>query len=486
MAMEQTWTRAALWTLLEKITSLIVQLVVFLLLARMLGPASFGVFNAVFIVFAVATIVFDSGFQIALVRGRDVEGGLVHTVFWTMLGCAVAYVAVVTAVIVAVAGMIDNQEVVSVVLWMLPLIVVYPIVTTLTALLKRRLLFRALAVRPLIANGLAGAAGIAAAAYGDMGVYSLVLREYVMLAIQIALSIGIVGWRPRLHFRREELASVTTFVRHASAHGLMHTLGNRIPAPIIAGSLGIVPAGYYGAASRLGDLVFTLARFTMSRVGLQAFSHGEPSIEEVRRMYRYAVRLVALVTVPMFCGLSLVAEPLVATLLDDQWLPVTGLLAILSLGYLPLCFASLNRTLMFARGRARWVAWETAIGLAAAVVGVWLAVPYGLEAVGWAIAGRNLLVLAISTAGVLRYFKLPPVLLAGAVLRPALAAVAMVAAILALEHTELTDGDSLRGLAILVAGGAVAYGIAVLALMPREIVALASRLRSAFRPAAAG
>ena len=82
--------------------------------------------------------------------------------------------------------------------------------------------------------------------------------------------------------------------------------------------------------------------------------------------------------------------------------------------------------------------------------------PYGLEAVGWAIAGRNLLTsLAISTAGGAALFsKLPPVLLAGAVLRPALAAVAMVAAILALEHTELTDGDSLRGLAILVAGGA--------------------------------
>ena len=57
------------------------------------------------------------------------------------------------------------------------------------------------------------------------------------------------------------LASVTTFVRHASAHGLMHTLGNRIPAPIIAG----VPRHRAGRLLRRrvasGDLVFTLARF---------------------------------------------------------------------------------------------------------------------------------------------------------------------------------------------------------------------------------
>lgn len=485
MATELTWTRAALWTLLEKVTSLIVQLVVFLLLARLLGPASFGVFNAVFIVFAAVTIVFDSGFQIALVRAREVGESLVDTVFWSMVGAAVAYVAVVALIASAIAGMIDNQSVVPVILSMLPLIVIYPLVTVLTALLKRRLRFRALAIRPLIANGLAGAAAIAAA-YGELGVYSLVLREYVMLAIQIALSIAIVGWRPRLRFSRSELAGVATFVRHASTHGLMHTLGGRVPAPIVAGTLGIVPAGYFGAAARLGELVFTLARFTMSRVGLQAFSHGDPPIDEVRRMYGYALRLVALVTVPMFCGMSLVAEPLVATLLDDRWLPVSGLLAILSLGYVPVCFNVLNRTLMFARDRARWVAWETTIGLAAVAIGVWLAAPYGLVAIGWAIAARNLLLMVISMVGVRRYFDLPASLLLRAILRPAIAAVAMAAAVTAVGELEGVDGETLTGLVTLVATGGVAYGATVLALMPREIHALAGRLRSALRTAPAG
>lgn len=62
-----------IWSSLEKFSTLLIQLIVTLIIARFLSPSDFGLIGMLSVFMAIGQIILDSGFGQALIRKKNVE-----------------------------------------------------------------------------------------------------------------------------------------------------------------------------------------------------------------------------------------------------------------------------------------------------------------------------------------------------------------------------------------------------------------------------
>lgn len=89
--------------------------------------------------------------------------------------------------------------------------------------------------------------------------------------------------------------------------------------------------GYYAVASQLASLPIQKISGLLNSVAFPAFSHAHAhnSVETVRGYLLKATRILGIAAFPVFFGISCTAEPIIASLLGEKWLPAAPLLQLL-------------------------------------------------------------------------------------------------------------------------------------------------------------
>src|SRR5438874_13427952 len=85
MSRTATALRSAIWVMVESWLVRLVSLVAFLVLARLLTPADFGVMALAGIYLTFCTFIIDQGFGTALVQRTDLEHEHLDAAFWVQL-----------------------------------------------------------------------------------------------------------------------------------------------------------------------------------------------------------------------------------------------------------------------------------------------------------------------------------------------------------------------------------------------------------------
>lgn len=91
--------------------------------------------------------------------------------------------------------------------------------------------------------------------------------------------------------------------------------------------------GYYAVASQLASLPIHKISGLLNSVAFPAFSHAHAntSADTVKGYLLKATRILGIAAFPVFFGMSSTAEPLIACLLGEKWLPAAPLLQLLGL-----------------------------------------------------------------------------------------------------------------------------------------------------------
>jgi O-antigen/teichoic acid export membrane protein len=91
--------------------------------------------------------------------------------------------------------------------------------------------------------------------------------------------------------------------------------------------------GYYAVAAQLASLPINKISGLLNSVAFPAFSHAHTHTTEqtVKSYLLKATRILGIAAFPVFFGMSVIAEPLIASLLGEKWLPAAPLLQLLGL-----------------------------------------------------------------------------------------------------------------------------------------------------------
>ncbi len=447
--------RQTLWNYLIFALSKSSTLLMTIVVARILTPTEFGVFALAVLVVNLFDYIKDLGVASALVQNRRdwrvlAPTGLTLSVLFGLLasGLLAAFAGVA-------ANILGEPELTNLIRVLAIGLAISALSVVPSAWLRRSMNFSARLmpefVGALTKTGLT--IGLAAAGFG---VWSL---AYGQLAASIVMTI-LYWWVAHVRFG---LSLDGPVARELIRFGLPVTAVTLLAYAIynvdylaVGERLGATELGLYTLAYRIPDLVVLSLCVVVSEVLFSALSGLQHDRAALTAHYLQALTVVAALTIPIGLGLAVAAQPVVATMYGSQYAesaPILSVLAVFTVVY----SASFHAGDVFkAIGRPGILTAINAGKLAVLIGPIWWAAGHSALMVAWALLAVEVLHFVVRMS-VLRWLTGTGWgAVAGALWRPAAAALPMGLVLLALARVTDRLADPLE-LLLLVVVGVVVY-----------------------------
>ncbi|MCS6877320.1 MAG: oligosaccharide flippase family protein [Geminicoccaceae bacterium] len=424
--------RGAAWGTLEVWGVELLQLVFFTLLARLLGPESYGlVALAMAFVMVPQNLIVHGGWSEALVQRPRLVREDVDSTF-----TALVLVGATSAVLLLCAPLAARLFALPELAGILAALAICPFLTSLgvvpIGLLQRELRFAPLALRSLLGASLGGVAALCSALAG-FGPWSLVASE-ILWPLTGAVVLGLAaGHRPRPCFSRAHFASIARFARAVTGEQAIVLVENFLPRLVLGLLAGPTAVGIWALARKLVDLSVELVARPAMRVGLPALVANAAKRADFARGLALLLELPGAVAVPGYLLACLLGSELLVSVFGEPWRDAGLAFAVLALGGPAWVGAVLLGTGFQAAGRPELALRSALWGLIALAPLLSLALPWGAFGVAAAFALRAWFLFALRVAIARSALGIPPRVVLGPLAPLALAGGAMVAALLALE-----------------------------------------------------
>lgn len=462
-----------LWSGLNALVPAASGLVVFLLVSRALTPEEFG-----FVAFAAAIVAAvgafsPAGFGDALVQRSDLDHPHLNATFWL---CALWGLALYGLTVLMADPLADwlGDAMLATLLPVLGVRLIFDLASVVpSALLSRRMQFRQIAVRTMIASVMSMVVCLVVLFMG-YGIWALVLSQLVGSVVVCVVSWLSVSWRPSLRLDRRALQDLMGFGSYASGSRLITTIN--VEQLLIGALLGSVAVGLFSFARRIFQILNDVLTGALAAVSYPLLSSMQNEPIKMRETYLATTFLSSLLAFPVFVGLALVARDAIPLLFGGQWDgAVRALQAFCAIGLLS-CIGILQASLIRARGRADWWMWyQVGQQILTAAVVVALA-PWGVTAVVVGIAIKTWLTFPFVAILVGRMIQLSPRRYGEQFLAPLLGSALMAVAVLGVRNG--IEVSSAWNLLLQIVVGAACYAVTVILIARPRLQAMWTLIRT--------
>ncbi|WP_082443160.1 MULTISPECIES: lipopolysaccharide biosynthesis protein [unclassified Sphingomonas] len=467
----------AFWMMLGSGGQTVFQFVLFIVLARQLGPETFGLIGIAVVFIELSSTVGRAGLTEVAIQRPTLDDDDASTAFWSSLAIGLLFTVALLLVAGPLAVGFDEPLLRPVMQWLAPVSALYAVGAVYEAKLRRDFGFKALAARNVTATMASGIVALVLALTG-FGVWSLVIQRLIYVVWLLVAMVYSTRWLPRLTWKRD---TGVAQLRDGSVIALSSVLGSgnqRIIDLIVGYVLGATALGYLRIAWRALDLLQELSIRQITSVTLTSLSRLQDNREALIAGYLKLVKTTALFAYPMFLGAAVVAPEIITFMFGKQWqlsiLPMQ-VLTLTAIFIPPLFFKS---NVLMAAGQMRVVLAVNIFEFVASTIVAYLFARYGLVAAAAGNVARLALVSPVIFVILKSRIGIPIGETISGVLPPLLASGVMVGA-LTLLKPQLPDLPSLVTIAIMGSIGLLIY-LGMLLVVQRdqvmEIVAVVRRL----------
>jgi PST family polysaccharide transporter len=470
MSEDRRLVTGSLWATLDSWASELANLALYLLLARLLGPADFGLVALAGVFTALAAGLTVYSVVPVIVQKPDLGPADCDAVFLlTMAGSSLAALAFVLAA-PAIAGLFGEPELAGILAWLSLGLVLQAVGAVPLGLLTRELRFGATARRSLLMIACGGAAGVGMAMAG-YGAWALVGQHVTGAAVGSVVLLAATGWRPGLRARWRHVRAARSFIVSAVGNRLLMFADERGPQLIIGYLLGPTATGLYNMAIRLVEVMTRLFVVPINQIVMPAFARAQGDQGRTQRLLRTTLATGTLVSAPAFMGAAVLAPGFVAAVFGEPWAAMVPILQVLALRGVVWPLLLQGQSLLYGLGQPQRLLEVNLADLVVNLALLVLAAPFGLLPVATVMTARVFLwrwpLLAARVKAATGIGWVEQARLLAAALLPA----ALMAAAVAYVITLLPQGlPALAELAAGVLAGAAAY-LLLLLLFHREVLA---------------
>jgi O-antigen/teichoic acid export membrane protein len=384
------------WAVIQQFGGQAASFVTFLGLALLLRPGDIGVVAMANAWLGIIGAFAEAGLGAALIQREQLAPAHVHSAFVLNLGTGAALAVLGLALSWPAAAFFRSAEVLPVMAVLSAGFVIRSFGLTQSALLQRRLDFKALAVRDVLANVVGGVLGIALALAGG-GVWSYVAMSLTVALMSVVLVWHSVDWRPRVsEFSRTHALELWGYGSRVLGFNLLKAFSQNTDRLLLGHLLGPAAVGSYALAYRVVLFPVTSFAGAISNYFFPHVSRIQADRDAVRHEYTRYLRIILSVVLPLALAAALAGGPLIGTVFGSKWVestrvvPWLALVAVAWAAYAP--FGQLLKALNRPGGLILWSASYTVLTSAALVVGA----ARGLEGAAAAFAGANLALLPLA------------------------------------------------------------------------------------------
>lgn len=443
------------WSTAEKVCSMLLQMVVSIVVARMLVPEDFGVMAILTFFTAVALVVVDSGFSQTLLRKESPSNDDYKSVFLFNLGVSALLYLLFVLLSPLLARYYDLAVIVKIAPVLFLLLPLNALGIIQNTKLSREFRFGLLSRINFVASLVAGAVAIAVAVCGG-GVWALVAQRVSVVAVKSSLLWWRGDWRGEGKFSGAAWRAMAPFSLRLMSTDIVSAIYNNIAQLFIGKVYSPNTLGYFNQAQKIKDLPVQSAVLSVQTVTYPAMAKIKDDAEKFAESFRKVLMINIFVMAPLVVGMSLVAEPLFLLLLGERWLPTVPYFEVIALAglFYPLAMVAYNVLKVHSNGAIIFRLELVKKGVMTLILA--LTIPHSTMAVAYGLVAMTLIEFIINFAATRRYTTLGWWTMVRSII-PSLLLTAMMGIAVHMIDFYLQNLSNIVMLALQVATGIVVY-----------------------------
>ena len=392
-------------TVAERIISQVAQFTIFVLAARILGPADYGVFALVAASAILLLRVAEVGWApfIMSQSGDD-------TVPRQVLLIAIFAGILVGGVGLAGAGVAQIMNASHDIVWLTLLFSVWVMLANTSSAQKGVLIWQGRMKASAICEIAGEIVGLIVGAATLLTGWGLLALAFARLAYQtthLTLSFAITRLGPKTGMTRDLMRELWVFSAQIFTSRMLINIRLYTATFIIGGFLGPTAVGLFRAADRLvsaaAEVIAVPGQLLAWTLLRKARDGGDAETRQARINAQVSqhIKMITMAGAPLLIWLMVMSDEVIGGLLSAEWAAAAPLVAILAISRLLFIFGILTEPLMSIVGQAGRLPAFTLLVLIVSVVLTLIAAQFGVYAVAWA----QVLIAAIVLAATVWLFR---------------------------------------------------------------------------------
>lgn len=344
--------KATSWSLLQRVGTMAISFVANMILARLLNPTDFGTIGLILTFVSIADLFVDAGLGQSLIQKQNVNKGDLSTVFTTNFLLSILFFSAIFIIAPWVEAYMQTPHL-SLFLRIEALtIILRSLYVVQNAMLNKQLNFKALATVNISGAMLSSLVAIIMAFCG-LGIWSLIGKNIVMHLTFCVLYRSIACYDTPLYIDKKSFKQLFLFGWFVSLSSLVDVIYTNLASFMIGKRYAVDKLGYYTQAHNLKQIPVYSLSMVVSQVLFPMFAKKQDDRSLIMKSAQKIITLATSLIFPLMLCLVVVAEPLIAILYSEKWLPAVPYFRILCIAGLVNILIHINRSILMALGLSR-------------------------------------------------------------------------------------------------------------------------------------
>lgn len=349
--LKQKTAKGFLWGGMNSGIQQILNVVFGVVLARILNAEDYGLVGMLGIFMGIATVLFDSGFGVALINRKKIQHDDYNSVFWFSFSVGLICYVILFFSAPLIAAFYKRPELVDLsrvlFLWFL----IGSTGVAPSAMLMKKMMFKERAFVDVCAMIASGIVGVILALKG-FAYWGIVIQTVTNAFVGVVLRWYFVGWHPTFSFKITPLREMYTFGVKVFFTNVFGQINANIFSVLLGRFYKTEQVGYYTQGNKWMNMGYSFVWNMISGVSLPVLTEVADDKERQRNVFRKMLRFVSFVSFPAMLGLALVARELIIIGVSDKWLPCVPVMQLLCLWGAVTPIANLYTHVLLSQGKS--------------------------------------------------------------------------------------------------------------------------------------
>lgn len=380
MGNKNTVISSMLWKAGERMLVQGLNLLVQVILARLLMPEDFASLAIITTIVNYLGLFVQSGLPVAVVQKSNLSSKDTATLTTISLFAAlVMYIGLFFAAPV-ISNYYDVGDLVLPIRVMGVTLFLFAFNSIQTGLLQRKMQFRTIFFRSLLATPLSGIIGVTMA-FLDYGIWALIAFNISNTLIIVLFMNMIPELRLKLGFSLQSAKELYSFSIKILGTSLVSAGGDTVRTLTIGRHFNANQLAYFDRGLSYSGLVTQVVNTSLSSVMLPVLSRQQNDVCNLKQMARKSVGISSFLMIPILVMIAVVSEPLVRIILSDKWVPCAIYLSLFCLLRIPGIITSIDKQAYYALGKSHIGLYYEIFLLSANLISLVIMLNYGVLAI---------------------------------------------------------------------------------------------------------
>lgn len=322
-----------IWSSIERFSSLGIQFIFSLIIARQLSPSDYGMIAMLSIFMALAQTLIDSGFSNALIQKQNSNHTDFSTAFFFNIIVGIILYFIFIAIAPLIASFYNTPALIEVIYIVSFNFIINSLAVVQRAILTIRLDFKRQAWISLISVLISGLIA-SYLAYHGKGVWAIVFQGLISNFVSMILLWITTKWYPQWSFSIKSFKELFGFGSKILTSGLLNTLYTNLYSIIIGKFYAPTDLGYFNRSSTFTLYPAGTITIILSRVLYPIECKLQDNKKELQNKFFLFARSTCFFVFPLMIILCITAEPLVRLVLTEKWIKIVPYMQILCFAYM--------------------------------------------------------------------------------------------------------------------------------------------------------